>query len=199
MQIGILGAGHIGVALAKKLVKAGHNIQISNGRGPESLADTISEIGANAEAVTNKVAANNEVVVLAVRWEQTDQVLSELQAELSGRILIDTTNPFIQNKWLFKLPKGVVASEIIASKIPEAKLVKAFNSLYWKWIDADPEVAGGNRVVFVSGDDDSAKNVVLNLISEMKFAPIDLGSLKDGQLAQAGRPLAPTNLILIKN
>lgn len=198
MKIGILGAGHIGVALAKKLVKAGHHVQLSNSRGPESLQDTINNIGSNAEAVTNKIAADNEVVILAVRWENTDEVLSELQIELSGKILIDTTNPFIQNKWLFKLPKGVVASEIIESKIPEAKLVKAFNSLYWKWIDADPEVAGGNRVVFVSGDDDHAKEVVIKLISEMKFAPIDLGTLKDGQLAQAGRPLAPTNLILMK-
>ncbi|MBS1662222.1 MAG: NAD(P)-binding domain-containing protein [Bacteroidetes bacterium] len=195
MKIGIIGAGTIGASLAEKLVRAGYKVEISNSRGPDSLQNLVAQLGPNAAAVTNEEAACNEVVILAVRWENTDQVLTPLRQQLTGKIIIDTTNPFIQNKWLFTLPKGVAASEIIASKVPGARIVKAFNNLLAKWITTDPEVPGGLRVTFISGDDEQAKSIVGKIITDLKFAPIDLGTLKDGELSQAGRALAGINLI----
>lgn len=199
MKIGILGAGIVGEALARKLVKAGYEIAIANSRGQESLKELIAELGPKASAVTTEEASGNEVIILAVRWENTDEVLAPLQSKLAGKILIDTTNPYSQNKWIFILPKGIVASEIIAAKAPGARVVKAFNSLYGKWLQDSPEVEGGNRVTFISGDDEAAKIVVAKIATDLKFAPIDLGTLKDGEPSQGGRVLVGKNLILMKD
>lgn len=197
MKIGILGAGIIGKTLAEKIVAIGHEVAISNSSGPESLQTFIAKIGPKAKAVTNKEAAENEVVILAVRWENTDEVLSQLKDQLKGKILIDATNPFSQNKWLFVLPKGVAASEIIAAKAPGAKVVKAFNNLIGDWL-ASPQIPAGKRVIFISGDDHDAKEKVSGIVAELNFAPIDLGTLKDGELSQGGRALAGKNLVLIE-
>ncbi|WCT14361.1 NADPH-dependent F420 reductase [Mucilaginibacter jinjuensis] len=197
MKIGILGAGTIGKTLAEKLVAAGHEVEISNSSGPESLQTFTAKIGPRARAVNNQEAAGNEVIILAVRWENTDEVLSQLKDQLQGKILIDATNPFSQNKWLFVLPKGVAASEIIAAKAPGAKVVKAFNNLIGDWL-ASPQILTGKRVIFISGDDDDAKATVSRLVADLNFAPIDLGTLKDGELSQGGRALAGQNLVLLE-
>jgi len=198
MKIGIIGAGNIGASLACHFVKAGHTVRISNKRGPAVLAPLISELGHLAAAVSNEEAAANEIVVLAVWWKLTDEVLQPLRELLKDKIVIDATNPFVDGQFL-DLPKGTAASEIIASKIPGAKVVKAFNCLYARWINADPIVGNGRRVTFISGDDVTAKDKISTLIRSINFAPVDLGTLKDGEMSQAGRPLAEANFVLYPN
>jgi predicted dinucleotide-binding enzyme len=195
MKIGIIGAGFIGTSLAKKLVKAKYKVELSNSRGPESLSDLVKQLGRYAKAVTNDIAATNEVVIISVRWEQVENVLKSVAHLLKGKILIDATNPFLNNETLIDF-KDKTASEIVSSYVPDAYVVKAFNALLGEWIDSNPKVGKGNRVVFISGDHEEAKTVVAQLITDMEFAPVDIGDIKiGGALQQAGKPLAALNLI----
>ena len=90
MTIGIIGAGHIGQAVAKRLSSAGLEASISNSRGPDSLKQLVSKLGKGARAVTMEEAAKAPIMVLAVPWPQVEQVLAKLP-EWEGRILIDAT------------------------------------------------------------------------------------------------------------
>jgi predicted dinucleotide-binding enzyme len=195
MKIGIIGSGFIGTSLAKKLLKAGHEVVLSNSRGPESLIPLIEKLGQGASAASSKKAASNEVVILAVRWKDVEGVLKTVKTSFDGNILLDATNPILGTSELLDLG-DTSSSEIVASLVPNALVIKAFNALIGQWIDADPVAGGGHRVVFLSGDDQIAKKTVAQLIEAMQFAPIDIGSLKiGGALQQAGKPLAAQNLI----
>ncbi|MBE9461309.1 NADPH-dependent F420 reductase [Dyadobacter subterraneus] len=193
MKIGVIGAGYIGGLLAKKFVEAGFNVELSNSRGPETLQMMAAELGENAAAVTVEQAAKNDIIVLAVKWESVQTALNSVVSLLDGKIIIDATNPFSNNDKLLELSSS--ASEIVASYVPHAHIVKAFNSLYGDWIDADPVVNNGNRVVFISGDNKEAKKTVSKLVNKMGFSPIDIGDLKTGELQQTGKPLGGLNLI----
>jgi hypothetical protein len=87
---------------------------------------------------------------------------------------------------------------LVAAQLPGARVVKAFNSLFAAWIEAEPVQPAGKRVVFVSGDDAEAKRTVSRLIAQLGFATVDLGGLTEGgRMQQAGKPLAALNLLLI--
>jgi predicted dinucleotide-binding enzyme len=195
MRIGIIGAGYIGTLLAKKLLAAGYQVELSNSRGPASLAPLIAELGKGAFAVTTEEAAENVIIILAVRWVDVQKVVTPLRKKLEGKVIIDTTNPFGNDGALLDL-KNPSASELIASYLPESFVIKAFNSLYGEWIEANPEEPTGNRVAFISGDNKEAKTAVRKIIEKIGFAPVDLGSLEiGGLLQQAGNPLAGINLL----
>src|ERR1700748_1785100 len=134
MKIGIIGAGTIGTVLAKKLIAAGYQVEISNSRGPNSLKDLVNELGANAKAVDAKTAAANEIVILAVRWADVEQTLKKIAAPLSRKILIDVTNPVIGLREIADL-HGSTSSEVVASYVPETQVVKAFNTLKGQWLN----------------------------------------------------------------
>lgn len=195
MTIGIIGAGNIGKALAKKLAGAGYQVELSNRRGPDTLAPFIREVGPNIRAVSAEDAAKNEVVILAVRWINVEEVLKKTAYAMIGKIVIDTTNPILNDGTYLDLGNRY-STEIISFLIPGAFLVKAFNSLLAEWIDADPVYGGGRRVVFYSGDDFQAKETAGKIIGNIGFKPIDIGDLETGgKLQQAGKPLALKNLI----
>ena len=195
MTIGIIGAGNIGRALAKKLAVAGYQVEICNSRGPGSLASFVRETGENITAVTAEKAADNEVVILAVRWVNVEEVLKRTAYAMVGKILIDTTNPILNDGSYAEL-FGLGSSEIVSFLIPGAFLVKAFNALRAEWIDDEPLFFGGRRVVFYSGDDARAKVTVNRIIRQIGFSPVDIGDLETGNnLQQAGKPLALKNLI----
>lgn len=194
MTIGIIGAGYIGKMLAEKFIQAGYQINISNSRGPESLKTLIDELGSNAKAVTTEEAATTDVVMLAVAWKDVESALTPIKERLVGKVLIDATNPFEGDKLVNLLEAS--ASEIVASFIPGAHVVKAYNSLFGKYIQADPNVNDGKRVAFIAGDDSEAKKVVRQIVVKTGFSPVDIGDLKTGgALLQAGKPLAGLNLV----
>jgi len=196
MKIGIIGAGGIGQAFAGQVVKAGYEVIVSNSRGPESLAAVVSQLGPRARAGTRQEAAQADVVVLSVNWEHVREALSGLPA-WNGRILIDATNPVVQPGFRLAELHGSTSSEIVASLAPGARLVKASNTLLRAMLAADPSVAGGRRVLFMSGDDAAAKKDVTGILEKAGFATIDLGGLASGGRLQQfpGGPLPTLNLI----
>lgn len=196
MTIGIIGAGNIGAAFAKALGRAGIDAIISNSRGPESLADLAGEAGASIRAGTREEAAAQNIVLVAVNWSKLPCALAGLP-DFGDRIVIDANNP-IEGP-LFKPAElnGRASSEIFASLVPGARVVKAFNHLQPQLISGDPKAEGGRRVLFYSGDDARAKAEVGALIERLGFFGIDLGPLAvGGRLVQfPGGPLPVHNLV----
>jgi 8-hydroxy-5-deazaflavin:NADPH oxidoreductase len=198
MTIGIIGAGHIGQAVAKRLSSAGLEASISNSRGPESLSSLVRELGPGIKADTRQEAAKADIVFLAVPWTKHAEVVSDLPP-WNGRIVIDAMNAASFG------PKGVAAldtggrpsSEVVADHLPGARVVKAFNTLLAAVLAKDPREAGGNRVVFLSGADEEAKGTVAQLVQQLGFAPVDLGDFEAGRRVQQfpGGALAALNLV----
>jgi predicted dinucleotide-binding enzyme len=196
MNIGIIGAGGIGQAFAAQVVKAGHEVILSNSRGPESLAAVVSRLGPRARAGTRAAAAQADIVVLAVQWQQLESALADLPP-WNGRILVDATNPVLMPEFRMADLGERSSSEVVASKAPGARLVKTANNLTPEQLAADPAQAGGHRVLFMSGDDAAAKTEVTDILSKAGFAVVDLGSLAVGSRLQQfpGGPLPGLNLI----
>ena len=198
MKIGIIGAGQIGQALAKKLIKAGYPVTLSNSRGIESLQPLVKELGTLAKAGTNEDACNADVVILAVMWWHIPDILNKLKKQLKEKIVIDVSNNFTKDGDSPKLekPTGVIVAELI----PDAKIVKAFNHLFGKWIEAEPIIGNSRRVSFISGDYPSANEIVGKIITELGFKVVDLGNLEQaGQITDVGKPLSGLNLVSYPN
>src|SRR2546428_1664369 len=176
MTIGIIGAGGIGQAFAAHMAKAGYEVLVSNSRGPESLAEVVRQLGPRARAGTRQEAAQAEVVVVAVPWPQVHAALSDLPA-WNGRTLIDTTNPVVQPDFRLADLNGSTSSEIVASLAPGARVVKVANTLLRAVLAANPNQAGGHRVLFMSGDDAATKADGSGHLENVGFRPVDLGRL----------------------
>lgn len=192
MKIGMLGAGAVAQAIARHAIRHGHEVVLSNSRGPASLAPLVEDLGALAAAASPAEAAAADLVVLAVPWPRIPDAVAGLP-RLDKTIVIDATNQFASLS-----PKPEIAdlgdltgSEYVASLLPGARVVKAFNALYVQFIAADPRHEAGRQVLFLAGDDADAKNTVRDLTSEFGFAPVDLGTLREGgRLIQLGGPLS---------
>lgn len=181
MKIGIIGAGMIGHTVAKLFVQAGHEVAISNSRGPESLRDAVAELGPNAHADTvDHAAAFGEVVLLAVPWRSPEALP---HADLvANKIVIDAMNPYAADFTIMDLGAST-SSEETARRLPDTRLVKAFNTIAFKDLATQGDLAkpeAERRAIFVAGDDAGAKAVVTELIRQIGFAPVDTGSLHEG-------------------
>jgi 8-hydroxy-5-deazaflavin:NADPH oxidoreductase len=198
MTIGIIGAGNIGQAVAKRLASAQLEASISNSRGPESLSSLVRELGPGIKAATRQEAATADIVFLAVPWTSHADVVSDMPP-WNGRIVIDAMNAASIG------PEGFAAldlggrpsSEVVAEHLPGARVVKAFNTLTAAVLASDPHQSGGRRVMFMSGADHDAKATVAHLIEQLGFAPIDLGDFGTGRQVQQfpGGALAAINLV----
>ena len=192
--IGIIGAGNIGKTVAAHLVKNGYSVKISNSKHPDSLKETIVQLGNGATAVTATEAAEADIVFLALPWIQV-KTLTQI-ANWNNRIVIDATNHFVTSDMQVADLGNRTSSEVVQDYLPGARIVKAFNTLYFKILEANPVVANGHRVLFVSGDDKEAKVQVSEMIKDIGFAPVDLGSLSvGGRLQQAKGALSLVNFI----
>ena len=196
MEIGTIGAGAFAQAFAKRALKAGHKVKLTNNLGPERLIEIVNQLGPGAMAATVEEAVACEMVLLAVPWDNVPQTLASLP-KWKNQILIDGTNPFHGSAGKFT-PADVgnlSTSQLVAALAPGARVVKALNTMIAPNLEAEPIVNGARRVAFISADDDSAKRQVEVLLAGFGYSVIDLGNLRDGGLIQqAGGPLAGRNL-----
>lgn len=197
MKIGIIGAGNIGGNAAKLFAEAGHEIAIANSRGPETLTDLVTEIGVNAKAVTAEEAAKfGEIVFVSIPLGK----IGELPTDgLDGKIVIDSNNYYPERDGQIEELDSdeKTSSELLAEQLKGAKIVKAFNTIYFEHLktqgNTDLEIEQ-RRVIFVAGDDKEAKKTVSNLIEEIGFAAYDTGSLREG-----GKNQEPNTAIYNRN
>lgn len=189
MRIGIIGSGNIGGTLARLWAKAGHEVALSNSRGPESLAALVAEIGAQARAETVDGAARfGDVVVLAIPFGR----YAELPAPpLADKIVVDAMNYSARRDGPLDLG-GLTDTEIVARHLGGSRVVKAFNTIPTRLLaeGGRPALPVAEReVIYVAGDDGAANALVSQLIEELGFAPVDAGPLREGSpKMQLGTP-----------
>lgn len=205
MRIGFIGAGKNASTMARHMVTAGHQVILSNSRGPESLAETIAELGPNAAAGTRDDAINTDLVILAVHWVDAKEAVAGI--EWNGRILIDATNAHVDSPADLS-PAGIArsraalggrtSSEILAEWVPGARLVKSISNIPMDWI-TDFSANKPKTAIFTSGDDDKAKRIFIDLLNQIGFVGIDLGSLaKGGAMHEVGAHLSGVELHFVR-
>ena len=195
MKVAIIGSGRMAQALSGLFLEAGHEVMLTNSRGPESLSDLVAALGPNCHA--GEVAAAVEwgdVVFLATPWGKTAEAVSVVD-DWTGVVVVDTTNNRSKPG-----PDGLidigdnVSSVLVAGYVPGARVVKAFNSTPIPFlVPALGAGAGVNNAVYIAGDDPAAKSLVSDLIASIGGEAVDTGSLAVGGWMQAmSGPLAGT-------
>jgi 8-hydroxy-5-deazaflavin:NADPH oxidoreductase len=181
MKIGIIGSGNIGGTAAQLFADAGHQVAISNSRGPQSLRDFEKSGGSNIKAMTIEEAiAFGDVILLAIPWIKRMELPSA--GLLNDKIVIDAMNPYSKNFEVINLEPSS-SSEEVAKQLKGAHIVKAFNTLYYQHLKTKGDTNSPKEdrtVLFVAGDDAQAKSIVSKLIDEIGFAPVDTGPLREG-------------------
>lgn len=189
MRIGIIGSGNIGATLARLLVGAGHEVAISNSRGPASLATLVQQLGPSAHAATvDEAAAFGEVVIEAIPFGRYQELPA---ARLAGKIVVTAGNYYPQRDGAIDL-RGGTQSQLVAAHLPGARVVKAFNTIWYQHLQQQGDrskLVEQRRVIFLSGDDAEAKRVVAELIEQIGFGPLDLGSLAESARQEPDSPV----------
>jgi 8-hydroxy-5-deazaflavin:NADPH oxidoreductase len=181
MNIGIIGAGHIGATAARLFIDGGCYVAISNSRGPETLRRLVAELGPNARAATPAEAAQfGEVVLLAIPLKDYTTLPVE---ELRGKIAIDAMNYYPnRDRHIAPLDSGQSASsELVAAHLPGTRVIKAFNTIWFEHLKTKGNKSAPvdeRRVIPISGDDADAKRVVAQLIEDIGFGAYDMGPLR---------------------
>jgi predicted dinucleotide-binding enzyme len=192
MRIGFIGAGHVGGTLAKLLADAGHEVALSNSRGPQTLAELVERIGDRAQATSvQDAAAFGDVVVVSIPLRSMGDVPVE---PLSGKIVVDTNNYYAGRDGRIEELESdrTTSSEMLREHLRGAKVVKAFNTLYFEMLASQGRPAGEPErfAIPISGDDPDAKQVVAGLIDDIGFDTVDAGDLATGgRRQQPGSPV----------
>jgi predicted dinucleotide-binding enzyme len=189
--VGFIGSGNIGRTLARLAVGAGHRMVLSNSRGPETLADTVEELGPRASAATSEeAAAAGDLVVVAVPLS----ALPRLPAvPLAGKTVIDTCNYGPERDG--HIPElddnSRTSSELLSRYVPDALIVKAFNNIFFRHLLALPRPAGAADRSFlpIAGDSAPAKAAVTAFIDSIGYGVVDAGSLADSWRQETGTPV----------
>ena len=182
MHIGIIGAGHVGGTLARRLAQAGHEIAIANSSGPKTLTDLVGELGHRAHAVSPSEAARfGDLVILAVPFGRYDELPT---TELRGKPVIDVGNydPERDGNYPELDQDKTTSSELVQDHLRGAHVVKAFNTLHAPQMrDLARQSSAQERYgIPMSGDDPQAKRAVADLVEQLGFQPVDVGDLASG-------------------
>lgn len=192
MQIAVIGAGNIGGNLVRRLTRLGHDVVVANSRGPETLVALVAATGARAESVS--VAAHGaELVILAIPENKVptlpDGFLDEARADC---VVIDTGNYYPQQRdgLIAEIEDGLTESRWVSNSIRH-RVVKAFNGTLAANLLERPRPRGApDRMALpVAGDDSRDKVVVMNLIDELGFDPVDVGTIDESWRQQPGSPV----------
>jgi len=187
---GIIGAGNIGSQVARAVIAHGHDVVISNSRGPETLADLVADLGPRARAATATEAGEaGDVVVVTVPLKAVDQVPVE---PLAGKTVIDTNNYYFERDGhITALDEGTdTVSEMLQRHLPTSKVVKGFNHIMAKDITTDVAPAGSpdRRALATSSDHPDAVALMTDLYDELGFDTVDVSPLSESWRVERDRP-----------
>lgn len=189
MNIGIIGAGSIGGTAARLFAEAGHEVALSNSRGPETLKDEVEALGPSVRATTAEEAARfGEVVLEAIPFGHYRDLPADA---LGGKILISASNYYPSRDGEMDLG-GRAQTQAVAEHLAGARVVKAFNTIYWEHLRDQGDAskpASERRAIPLAGDDAEAKQVVADLIEQIGFAPVDAGTLAESTRQEPGAPV----------
>jgi predicted dinucleotide-binding enzyme len=184
MNIGIIGSGNVGGALGTRWAKGGHQVIFgSRDPGANDMKDLLAKAGSNARAATLQDAAKSgEVLLLSTPWPVTREVVQGL-GDLSGKVLIDATNPLLPDLSGLALGTTTSAAEQVAGWARGAKVTKAFN-IVGANIMGNPAFGADKPLLFFCGDDSGAKAKVKQLVDELGFEGVDAGPLTQARLLE---------------
>ncbi len=193
MKIGIIGAGMIGETLGRLWAKAGHEVKWSS-RHPDQLVPLVEDVGANSSAGTVEEAAEfGEVILLAIPMIGVHQLSETIGDAVAGKVVLDANNPIESRE------PGVVAEieemgegsgAYTASKLPDARVVKAFNTVYFKVMKTQCDLPDGEKVgVPLATDDAEAMEVAAQLVRDAGMTPVEVGALAEAKRFEPGTPL----------
>lgn len=192
MKIGIIGAGHIGGTLARRLVAVGYEVKIANSRGPQTLGDLARESGAKAVTVADAVKYVGLIIVTIP--EKNIPVLgrSVFEHVPADVVIVDTGNyyPRERDGRIAAIEDGMPESVWMSGQIGRP-VIKVFNNIYAQHLleNGKPHGAAGRIALPVAGDDASAKKQVMALVDQLGFDPVDAGSLAESWRQQPGTPV----------
>ena len=192
MKIGLIGAGAIGQIYAKLWNAAGHEVLLSS-RNPQKLTELVGEIGPSVQAGTPaQAAAFGEVVLLAVNYWTLDDAIETIRPHVAGKLVIDATNP-LQHAEGGGIERVIeddqIAGLVVAGKLPEARIAKAFTTLWTGHVERHADVADPKVAMTLAADAPADRETVAQLVRDAGLVPVDLGTL-----AQS-RPLDPPSPI----
>lgn len=187
--IGILGAGRVGSALARRALAAGYEVHIASSRGPEEIALALDFVAPGAIAQTSEeVVATSDIVILALplaRYRSLDP------AWFDGKIVVDAMNYWAPTDGVLPEFEAAFSSAVIADYLPGARFLRAFNHLGYHEMDerAAPQGAPGRIALAIAGDDAGARKTLAGVIDRMGFDPVDAGPLDNARAFNVGAPL----------
>ena len=186
MKIGIIGAGHIGSTVAKLFAIAGHEVAISNSRGPETLSDTVLEIGYGVVAATAEAAATfGDVALEAIPFGKYHDLPA---AALAGKVVISASNYYPERDGNLDF-HGLTQTGLVAQHLGRSTVVKAFNTIFWQHLRDQGDTGkpiDERRAILIAGDDAAAKTLVTELIEGLGFAAVDTGTLAGSAVQEPG-------------
>lgn len=186
MKIGIINAGNIGRTLARSWLKAGHQLKLAKAGDPTKLDAFLKTVEGVTKGTAREAAEFGDVALFSVYWPNLEATLAEV-GDLAGKIVIDTMNPLdvteeFEHYHDLEFMRSNSTSEALQKRLPKARVVKAFSTMPSIVLDANEW--SGNPVkpaVFVAGDDDRAKEVVMQLARDAGFEPLNTGELANSR------------------
>jgi hypothetical protein len=187
----------IGSTVAKLWADAGHDVRLAS-RHPDELKPLVNKLGPRASAGTPAEAATfGEVVMLALPLKAMPELARDLAPLLAGKIVIDTGNAYEQRDGevadqATRHPNG--SAGWTAAMFPNARWVKAFNTVYFKALESEAHRAGDWVGIPLASDDHEAMDVVAGLVRDAGFDPVSVGALARGKEFEPGTPASGTGM-----
>jgi len=189
MKVTIVGAGNMGAAFAKQLLKAGHQVSVTSKTADKATTLVAALPGATVASAASIAAA--DVIIAATGFTDSAAALKSL-GDLTDKVVVDISNPLSADYMSLTLGHCTSAAEQIAAAVPGALVVKAFNTLFAQVLDAGADLGNGQKAsVFVASDSDRGKQTVKALAESMGFDVVDAGGLKNARYLE---PLGGLNV-----
>lgn len=171
MKIGLIGAGNVGAKLGQLLKDAGYKVSLC---------------GSDTALTAQEIAALSDVVILALPYTAAADALAPVADALKGKIVVDATNPLQENWAPLDLGADTSGAEEIAKLLPDAQVVKAFNTVFADTMTSERQDRNGQTIsAFVAGDEAGAVATVAKLAADMGFAPVTLSALSNARYLEA--------------
>lgn len=189
MKLGIIGAGFIGQAVARLMLDNGHQVMISNSRGPHSLYSFKSALPGIETGTTDEACAFGDMVLVAIPFHN----LAQLPAKaLDGKTVLDANNYYPQRDGHTESLDNhtTTTSQILAAHLQHSIIVKVFNNIMAKHINEHARAPGSpeRRALPVACDSEDVRQTVMNLLNELGYDPVDGGSLDESWRFERGKP-----------
>lgn len=189
MNIGIIGAGFIGRAVAQRALAAGHQVMLSNSRGPHTLSSVLSALPGSQAGSVEQAISFAELILVAIPLNQYRALPA---AQLAGKTVLDANNYYPQRDGTIAAleERRTTTSQLLAEHLPGATVVKVFNAILAADLLSDGLLAGTQqrRALPIAGDDAAAKANVTRLLDQFGFDTVDAGGLAESWRFERAKP-----------